>query len=57
MYVIKHIPTPSDPYKGYVARPGSKNSYTKNVAKAQQYGTIVEAMRECCGNEKPVILR
>lgn len=54
MYVIKHLPTPSDPYKGYVARPGSHKSYVKDISKAQRYGTIDAAMRECCGNEKPV---
>lgn len=49
MYVIK---------KGnlYVAKPGSKKSYTTSVERAQVFKTLEDAQKNKCGNESIVSL-
>ena len=43
---------------GYVARPGSASSYTRDLAKAQRFPTREAAERErCLENEQVVDLR
>jgi len=36
----------------YAAPPGSKRSYTSDLAKARTFVHHDEAKRECCGNER-----
>ena len=35
----------------YVAKPGSKNAYTRNLQNARQYATYEAAAKDCCGDE------
>lgn len=37
-----------------VSYPGSANSFTNKVARAQKFYTEEEAQKECCGNEWPL---
>lgn len=51
MYVIRR----TDQGGGYVAQPGSKHSYTRNLERARTFDTRDAAQSECCpGNEIPV---
>ena len=51
-YLIKR----TDQGGGYVAKPGSKNSYTKNPSSARRYPTKEAAEADRCrGNEVIVI--
>lgn len=53
MYVLKR----TDQRGGYVAKPGSKNSYTRNPVKAQRFASLGEARANSCPeNEVPVSL-
>ncbi len=48
MYVLKRM----DQGGGYVSKPGSRSSYTRNVAQAQKYSTREEAEgNRCVENE------
>lgn len=38
----------------YVARPGSKHSYTKRLSNAQTFWTRSDAEANACGNERAV---
>ena len=51
MYVIKRI----DQGGGYVAIPGSKNSYTKNLRNLRKFNTIEEAERELCVENEIIV--
>lgn len=51
MYVIKR----TDHGGGYVAKPGSRSSYTRDFAKARRYPTKEEAERDLC-KENEIIL-
>ncbi len=54
MYLIKR----TDQGGGYVALPGSKHAYTKNLRLARTFKTRNDALEECCPwNEVPVSLR
>jgi hypothetical protein len=44
MYVLKR----TEQGGGYVAQPGSRSSYTRDIAKAQKFRTKEEAERERC---------
>lgn len=51
MYVIKRL----DQGGGYVTPPGSRGSYTRNLAEARTFYTRDAAQAECCPeNETPV---
>lgn len=48
--IVRH--SDGSKYDGYyVAKPGSKHSYVKNLENAQTFQTREIAERECCGNE------
>ena len=38
----------------FVARPGSKKSYTSSLQNARQFATREDAERDRCGNERTV---
>jgi hypothetical protein len=38
----------------FVAKPGSRSSYTANILNAQKFTTKESAERSCCGNEHAV---
>lgn len=40
---------------GYVAAPGSKNSYTRSLDKAQRYATRADAERDRCPENETII--
>ena len=47
MYVLRR----TDQGGGYVAKPGSRTSYTSNVFRARTFSSEAEAIREKCDNE------
>lgn len=51
MYILKR----TNQHGGYVANPGSKNSYTRNVLKARRYPTRALAEADRCP-ENEIIL-
>ena len=51
-YVIERI----DQGGGYVARPGSRGSYTRSLEHAEKYQDEQIAQRNCCENERPANL-
>lgn len=54
MYVLKRI----DQGGGYVARPGSKSSYTRSIEHAQKFSTREQAENNRCkGNEVIIPIR
>lgn len=40
----------------YVARRGSRHSYTRKFEQAQTFDTLQGALADACGNEKPCML-
>lgn len=38
--------------KKYVAQPGQKSSFTKDLTKARGFDTRAAAEGDCCGNER-----
>ena len=51
MYVIKR----TDQEKGYLANPGSKNTYTHSLEKARIFQTKSQAENEYCRNNEIII--
>lgn len=40
----------------YVAKPGSKEAFTRNIKRAVKYATLEAAKANCCGDERCVRL-
>jgi hypothetical protein len=47
MWIIKQTATGK-----YVAKPGSKESFTRNIKRAVKYATLEAAKANCCGDER-----
>ena len=54
---MQHVIHRTDQGGGYLAKPGSKHSYTKSLAIARKFDSFEAAEAECCPeNETPLPL-